>query len=165
MCHTKFIMCYWAHFVKCRCSFFQLSSTQCTGRSESCWIGLCLCMSSNCLPCLSLLCDGFYHITRDHWSMCGRRRACIVVVNHVSNSFSKPAANPFFCSCQAGMVLICQRSETASSEDMQTFAAEYEDVKVNMNNQRYNHTQSQLQSHPYGWLTHRGHPSGTCTTI
>lgn len=59
-----------------------LGRTQCARRSDSYWNELRRCMLLPGVP-LSLSCDGFYHITRDHWNMCGERCAWIVVVKHV----------------------------------------------------------------------------------
>lgn len=40
-----------------------------------------------------------------------------------------------------GLKLICQHSKTSFCDDTHTFAAEYEDMEVNMKSQRYDHTQ------------------------
>lgn len=87
---------------------------------------LCLCLSSNCLPCLSAYAMVF--ITSH-----GTTGACVVggvLVLLLSSMswfffffFYKPAANPFFCSRQGGMMFISQHSKTVSSEDTHTICS------------------------------------------
>lgn len=91
---------------------------------------LCLCMSSNCLLCLSAYATVF--ITSH-----GTTGACVVggvlvlLLSRMSRFFSNLPLILFSAPLREGWYS-CQHSKTISFEDTHTFAAGYKDAKVNM---------------------------------
>lgn len=97
--------------------------------------------------------------------MCGRRCLSIVVVRRALIFFfplPKPNANPFFCSHRGGQKgrvggardanMSTQQKKNGSCEDTHTFAAEYENAKVNTSCPRYDHTHGRALTHKAGML-------------
>lgn len=108
------------------------------------------------------LCDGFYHITRVHWGICGRRCLSIVVVKRVLIFFflSQTLMLILFSApvgrrggglegCDANMSTqqnrLLVKTRTLLQSSMKTHK------KVNTNCPRYDHTQSHTHTRDGRW--------------